>query len=113
MALISCPECQKEVSSAADACPSCGHPILGVRRGQVVEAKSWSGGIAALLSFLIPGAGQMYKGQVGVGIAWLIFTVLGYGAYIVPGLVLHFICIMRAASAPVTSVRAPVVARGA
>ena len=27
MALINCPECGKEVSSQAPACPSCGHPI--------------------------------------------------------------------------------------
>lgn len=27
MALIECPECNKQVSSEAGACPSCGHPI--------------------------------------------------------------------------------------
>ena len=27
MALISCPECGKEISDAAQACPHCGHPI--------------------------------------------------------------------------------------
>lgn len=27
MALINCPECSKEISSTADACPNCGHPI--------------------------------------------------------------------------------------
>ena len=27
MALILCPECEREVSSAAAACPGCGHPI--------------------------------------------------------------------------------------
>lgn len=27
MALIQCPECKREVSSAAEACPQCGHPI--------------------------------------------------------------------------------------
>lgn len=27
MALIKCPECDKEVSSKASSCPSCGHPI--------------------------------------------------------------------------------------
>lgn len=29
MALIACPECRSQVSSAAPACPSCGHPIAG------------------------------------------------------------------------------------
>ena len=28
VALIQCPECGKEVSSAAAACPSCGHPVV-------------------------------------------------------------------------------------
>lgn len=27
MALVPCPECDKEVSSKASICPSCGHPI--------------------------------------------------------------------------------------
>lgn len=27
MALISCPECGKEISDAAQACPHCGHPV--------------------------------------------------------------------------------------
>ena len=27
MALIKCPECGKEVSSGAESCPNCGHPI--------------------------------------------------------------------------------------
>jgi hypothetical protein len=31
MALIKCPECRKEVSSRAAACPFCGHPIAGTK----------------------------------------------------------------------------------
>ncbi len=27
MSLIPCPECRKEISSAATSCPSCGHPM--------------------------------------------------------------------------------------
>jgi hypothetical protein len=33
MALISCPECKKDVSSAAVACPSCGAPIRALTQG--------------------------------------------------------------------------------
>lgn len=58
----------------------------------------WNGGIAALLSFLIPGAGQMYKGQVANGLVWFVFVVIGYFALIVPGLILHLFCIIGAAS---------------
>lgn len=28
MALVECPECKKAVSSSAQSCPGCGHPIL-------------------------------------------------------------------------------------
>ena len=28
MALINCPDCNRQVSSAASACPGCGHPIM-------------------------------------------------------------------------------------
>jgi hypothetical protein len=57
-----------------------------------------SDGVAAVLSLFIPGAGQIYKGRTGGGILWLIFTVFGYLAMIVPGLILHLICIFHAAS---------------
>lgn len=57
-----------------------------------------SDGVAALLSLLIPGAGQMYKGRVGAGLVWLLFTMFGYLLLIVPGLFLHLICILHAAS---------------
>ena len=36
MALINCPECGKQVSSAASSCPNCGFPLTGVQ--PVVEA---------------------------------------------------------------------------
>lgn len=58
----------------------------------------WSPGIAAVLSLFIPGAGQMYKGQIFAGIAWLIAVVIGYFLLIIPGLVLHLLCIITAAS---------------
>ncbi len=32
MALINCPECSKQISSTADACPNCGHPIHTVKK---------------------------------------------------------------------------------
>jgi TM2 domain-containing membrane protein YozV len=57
-----------------------------------------SDGIAALLSFLVPGAGQMYKGAVGHGIAWLILTPIGYLMLLVPGILLHVACIWHAVS---------------
>jgi len=32
MALISCPECGREVSDAAPACPACGYPVAAAQR---------------------------------------------------------------------------------
>lgn len=53
--------------------------------------------VAAVLSLVIPGAGQMYKGKVLMGIVWLLLTVLGYVTLLVPGMLLHFICVFQAA----------------
>lgn len=61
-------------------------------------APAWSPGVAAVLSFFIPGLGQMYKGQVFNGLAWLAVTVVGYVALVVPGIILHLCCIVGAAS---------------
>lgn len=58
----------------------------------------WSPGVAALLSLVIPGAGQMYKGQIFNGLFWLAVVVIGYFAMVVPGIVLHLMCIVGAAS---------------
>jgi hypothetical protein len=58
----------------------------------------WSPGLAALLSFLVPGLGQLYKGQIVNGVAWFFIVGLGYVALILPGLVLHLFCILGAAS---------------
>lgn len=84
------------------------HPILQkwmyakdleeLRVGQP-PSESWSPGVAAVLSLVIPGAGQMYKGSIAAGLLWLLFVVLGYVCLIVPGLILHLLCIVNAANA--------------
>ncbi len=37
MALVSCPECQRQVSNMAPACPQCGYPIAGQRTAASVN----------------------------------------------------------------------------
>ena len=64
----------------------------------VMQEAGPSSGVAAVLSFFVPGAGQIYKGQVINGIVWLIAVVIGYFCLIIPGLVLHLLCILGAAS---------------
>lgn len=60
--------------------------------------RRWSPGLAVVLSFFLPGLGQLYKGQVFNGIVWFFLVGLGYAALVLPGLLLHFCCILGAAS---------------
>ena len=57
-----------------------------------------SDGLAAVLSFLIPGLGHLYKGRILGGLIWFFLTGVGYVAFIIPGLILHLLCILRSAS---------------
>lgn len=59
-----------------------------------------SPGVAGVLSFFVPGLGQIYRGNAGAGLAWLIGTLVGYALFIVPGIVLHLACIVSAINGP-------------
>lgn len=63
-----------------------------------LRQRQWSPGVAIVLSFFFPGLGQMYRGKIGRGILWLIFVTIGYLLMILPGLVLHLICLVDASS---------------
>ena len=56
----------------------------------------WNRRVAGALSLVVPGLGQMYKGQTIAGVTWLVATVLGYGAFVLPGVALHACCVYRA-----------------
>lgn len=53
--------------------------------------------IAAIWSMMLPGLGQLMKGQIMPGIFWAIFVGFGYFAFFWPGLILHGLCILDAA----------------
>jgi hypothetical protein len=53
---------------------------------------------AVMLSVLIPGAGHIYAGRSGAGVAWMATTLAGYACYFLPGLLLHGLCLVSAAS---------------
>ena len=63
---------------------------------QIAGGKRWSPLIATCLS-IIPGLGQLYKGQLFRGLIWFVAVLAGY-ALIVPGLVLHLCCAFNAAT---------------
>jgi len=52
---------------------------------------------AVLLSMLIPGAGHIYSGRAGTGVAWMATTLMGYACCFLPGLFLHGLCLVSAA----------------
>ena len=54
--------------------------------------------LAAVLSVLLPGAGHLYAGKLGAALLWFFVVSVGY-ALIIPGLLLHVISTLSAASA--------------
>lgn len=74
-----CPECGEELEGSPRFCPSCGAELRGGGGGRVggagvvqVTVGTKSPGLAAVLSFLISGLGQIYVGRIGRGIAILL-----------------------------------------
>jgi hypothetical protein len=71
------------------------HPIL-----PSLEARHRPNPVAAaLLSLIVPGAGQLYAGRPGSALAWFVIVTMGYLLLVVPGIILHVLCVAAAAGA--------------
>ena len=61
-----------------------------------LPARAPSPGVAAVLSVLIPGLGQLYAGRLFAGVMWFLGTAFAYWAILVPGFIAHALCIWSA-----------------
>ena len=98
--LKKCPFCSEIILSEAKKCKYCQElldPELRAAAESNLPQPKWSPGLAAALSLLIPGGGQMYRGKIISGCLWAFFTAIGYGTYILPGIILHLLCVTFAA----------------
>lgn len=65
-------------------------------RRELLKNSKRGGAICGLCSFFIPGLGQLVNGRVISAILWFIFVTIGYVCFVVPGIILHIICIVNA-----------------
>jgi TM2 domain-containing membrane protein YozV len=68
-----CKTCGEQINDMAEICPKCGvraQPIIEPVKRQARERKS--SGTAAILSFFIPGLGQLYVGEFMRGLCFCI-----------------------------------------
>ena len=109
MTEIPCPRCG--AASAAGWCDACQRRIAPAA-GYRIERRSTSRGprrwlgrrrhlhkTAALMSLVVPGAGQAYKGRVAIGAAWLVVVTACYWMVGPPALLVHLMCVVMAGSA--------------
>jgi TM2 domain-containing membrane protein YozV len=70
-----CPICGTLIEFDADYCPSCGSrlPYLFDRKSKISKKNPT---LAAALSFLITGFGQIYLGQLARGAGFFIFSII-------------------------------------
>ena len=88
-----CGSCGEVIKKEAEICPHCGVRVKGSRRRSTTSSATGSGekdeAVAALISFFIPGGGQIYNEQMGRGIGILV----SYIAFWIITIVLMFVLI--------------------
>jgi hypothetical protein len=74
-----------------------GPPPIFIGESFLVSRPKTNPFTAVLLSMLIPGAGHIYAGRPGPGVAWMATTLMGYACCFLPGLFIHGLCLLSAA----------------
>ena len=57
-----------------------------------------SNALAGLCSFLFPGLGQLVTGRALAALGWFCACFIGYMIMVIPGIILHILCIIDAAN---------------
>ena len=65
-----CSNCGSKINIKTEICPKCGVRV------KALTSSIKSPGLAAVLSFFIPGLGQIYNGAIAEGIVLMILTVI-------------------------------------
>ena len=97
--IATCCFCKSQVQPDVLKCLQCGEFLNVAARQQHLyntAPEKWNRGVAAVLSFLFPGVGQIYKGQIVNGFCFMVATILGYFCFIIPGLIFHLCSIIGA-----------------
>ena len=61
-----------------------------------IDRNTPSPGIAAVLSVVVPGLGQVYAGRLFAGAMWFLGTAAAYSLILIPGFLVHALCIWSA-----------------
>ena len=84
-----CKFCKSQIRVDAAKCPNCAEWINE-------KLKPNRSSTAAVLSLILPGVGQIYKGQPFNGLLWFVMTVLAYMFFWPAGLGMHLLCVVGA-----------------
>jgi TM2 domain-containing membrane protein YozV len=74
-----CINCGEEIDARAEICPKCGVRVAPPPASvppQPVITEHKTEGLAAVLSFIFVGLGQIYNGQIGKGILFIILGII-------------------------------------
>jgi len=90
---VSPPNVKKSWQQIADQVDD--QPVASQSKTNTKPPSDWNG-IAAVMSFFMPGLGQLYKGHLPSGLALFCCTLVGYGLFIIPGIFFHIVAVFDA-----------------